>query len=307
MAVRAGKTRLHREYLSSVGGAKLLITNKERLVQIAVAGQVAFAHSFGWEISQGGQPFTLPSVGGITYNVKIGDLACGWQADHVEPGVSIRHKDNPENGGLNTLACVGNTATVTSGEAKGQQGYVTGKHGGIEHVLVWFAKETLEKLGPEDKIQIRSWGTGLAIEDIPQVKVKNLDPHLLEKMRLQIVDGVLEVPVATTVPAHLMGSGMGSATSHRGDYDIMTADPKAYKEYGLDKLRFGDLVLLQDCDTSFGRGYLEGAVTIGVVVHSDCLLAGHGPGITTLFTCKTPKLRGIKTDTANIGYWLGIL
>jgi len=285
-----------------------LKTNTEKLVQIAVSGQVAFARSFGpWEIKHDGQPFMLPSVGGITYNVKIGDLASGFEADHVEPGVSMRREDRDENSGLNTLACVGNTATVISGDAKGETGYVTGKHGGIEHVIVYFPQATLGKMGPEDKIQIRSWGTGLALTDIPEIKVKNLDPDLLAKMDLKVKEGVLEVPVTTTVPAHLMGSGMGSPSSQRGDYDIMTADPKAYKNHGLDKLRFGDLVLLENCDTTFGRGYLEGAVTIGVVVHSDCLLAGHGPGITTLFTAKTPIIRGIKNQQANIGHWLGIL
>lgn len=283
-------------------------TNSNRLVQISVAGQVSFARSFGpWEIRHDGQPFMYPSVGGITYNVKIGDLACGFQADHVEPGVSIKRKDNLENGGLNILACVGNTATVISGDAKGAKGYVTGKHGGVEHVMVWFDQETLEKLGPDDTIQIKSWGTGLAIEELPDVKVMNLDPQLLDKMNLQIKDGVLEVPVTTTVPAHLMGSGIGSLSAHRGDYDIMTADPKAFAKYELDKLRFGDLVLLQDCDTTYGRGYLEGAVTIGVVIHSDCLLAGHGPGITTLFTCKKPLIRGIKDEKANIGHWLELI
>jgi len=65
-------------------------TNSERLVQIAVAGQVAFARSYGpWEISQAGKAFMYPSVGGISYNVKIGDLASGFQADHAEPGVTI--------------------------------------------------------------------------------------------------------------------------------------------------------------------------------------------------------------------------
>ncbi len=283
-------------------------TNSDRLVQIAVAGQVAFARSYGpWEISQGGKAFMYPSVGGISYNVKIGDLASGFQADHAEPGVTIRRKDNLENGGLNTLACVGNTATVSSGDAKGARGYVTGKHGGVEHVLIWFDQDTLEKLGPDDTIQIKSWGTGLAIDEMPEIQCKNLDPDLLAKMNLHIRSGVLEVPVAATVPAQLMGSGMGSATAHRGDYDIMTADVQAYSKYGLDKLRFGDIVLLQDCDTTFGRGYLEGAATIGVIVHSDCLLAGHGPGVTTLLTCKTPKIRGIQDSKANIGGYLGIL
>ena len=31
-------------------------------------------------------------------------------------------------------------------------------------------------------------------------------------------------------------------------------------------------------------GYLKGAVSIGVVVHSDCVKMGHGPGITTIVT-----------------------
>jgi hypothetical protein len=262
---------------------------------------------FPYRITTDGKPVTLPGTGGITYNVKIGDLCCGWVADHVEPGVSLRNTDVPENGGLNTLACIGNTATVVSGEAKGAKGYVTGKHGGIEHVLTWFDQETLEKMAIGDKVQIKSWGTGLKIEEAPDVTVMNLDPELLEKMNIKVVDGVLEVPITTTVPAHLMGSGIGAASCHTGDYDIMTADPEANKQIGLDKLRFGDIVLLQDCDNQYGRGYLKGAVSIGVIVHSDCVLTGHGPGVTTLFTCKKPLIKGIKDENANIGYWLGIL
>lgn len=285
----------------------MITTNKDKLVQISVAGPVA--HSMArspYRIKTDGTPITLPGTGGITYNVKVGDLACGWVADHVEPGVSIRHKEEPENAGLNTLACVGNTATIVSGDAKGAKGYVTGKHGGIEHVLTWFDQDTLEKMAIGDKIQIRGWGTGLKITEAPEVTVMNLDPELLEKMDLKVVDGVLEVPVTTSVPAYLMGSGIGAASCHTGDYDIMTHDPEAYQQCGLDKLRLGDLVLLQDCDNQYGRGYLKGAVSVGVVVHSDCVITGHGPGVTTLFTCKKPLIRGIKDEKANITTWLGI-
>lgn len=286
----------------------MLKTNREKLVQIAVEGPVSppMARS-PYRIKTDGTPITLPGTGGITYNVKIGDKACGWVADHVEPGVSLRIKDEAENGGFNTLACVGNVATVVSGEAKGATGRVTGKHGGIEHVLTWFDQETLEKLNIGDKVRVRSWGTGLKLTDAPEIAVYNLDPDLLEKMNLKLNKGVLEVPVATTVPAHLMGSGIGAATTHRGDYDIMTADPQAYKECNLENLRLGDLVLLQDCDNQYGRGYLKGAVSVGVVVHSDCVITGHGPGVTTLFTCKKPLIRGIQSDKANIGHFLGIL
>jgi len=281
-------------------------TNRDKLVQISVAAPVAHSKARSpYRIKTDGTPITLPGTGGITYNVKVGDLACGWVADHVEPGVSIKNKDNAENAGLNTLACVGNTATIVSGEAKGETGYVTGKHGGIEHVLTYFPQETLEKMAIGDKVQIRAWGTGLKIEEAPEVTVMNLDPDLLDKMNLQIKDGILEVPITTTIPPYLMGSGIGAASCHTGDYDIMTHDPEAYEQCGLDKLRLGDLVLLQDCDNQYGRGYLKGAVSVGVVVHSDCVITGHGPGVTTLFTCKKPLIRGIKSETANITTWLG--
>lgn len=286
----------------------MLKTNKDRLVQIAVEGPVSPPMArFPYRVKTDGTVATLPGTGGITYNVQVGDLACGWVADHVEPGVSLRNKDESENGGLNTLACVGNVATVISGEAKGATGWVTGKHGGIEHVLTWFDQETLAKMNIGDKVRIKSWGTGLKLLDAPEISVYNLDPELLEKMNLKLNNGVLEVPVATSIPAHLMGSGIGAITTHRGDYDIMTADPEAYRQYNLDKLRLGDLVLLQDCDNQFGRGYLKGAVSVGVVVHSDCVITGHGPGVTTLFTSKKPLIKGIQSDKANIGHWLGIL
>ncbi len=86
----------------------------------------------------------MPGVGGITYNLRVGDLACGWEADHVEPGVSVENKENDARSGqaantaFNVLSCVGNKATVVTGDAKGAEGTVTGKHGGIEHVLVDF-------------------------------------------------------------------------------------------------------------------------------------------------------------------------
>ena len=110
--------------------------------------------------------------------------------------------------------------------------------------------------------------------------------------------------VAGKVPAYLMGSGIGSASAYSGDYDIMTGDWEEIKNCGLDDLKFGDIVMLENCDTSYGRGYLSGAVTIGVVVHSDCILTGHGPGVTTLFTAQTPVIEGILDKNANIANYL---
>mgnify|MGYP004703695545 CR=1 FL=1 len=286
----------------------MIKTNRDKLVTISVQGEVNHPKaSVPYRISVDGQPMVLPGTGGITYSHKIGDSCMDLVGDHVEPGVTATRSDANENGGFNTLACVGNEARVITGDAKGAKGYITGTHGGAEHVLMYFDAETLDKMVVGDKILVKSCGQGMKLLDAPEVKVMNLDPNLLEKMGMTIgADGVLEVPVAVQVPAYLMGSGIGANTAHRGDYDIMTHDKVAYEKFNLGKLRFGDIVALMDCDTLFGRGYLEGAVTIGAVVHSDCVITGHGPGVVTLLTCKTPKIRPVLVDKANIADYLGV-
>lgn len=286
---------------------KMLKTNLDYLVKIGVIGEISQPRKPSvYRIDTEGKAIPLPGTGGITYNWSIGDNCMNLVGDHVEPGVSMKLDDAGKNSGLNALACVGNEAKVVSGDAKGALGYVTGTHGGIEHVMVYFAQKDLENMAIGDKIMVKSFGMGLQIEDAPQVMVKNLDPNLLAKMNLNVVDGVLEIPVVTEVPAHLMGSGIGAATADTGDYDIMTHDAESFAACNLGALRFGDLVLLRDCDTSYGRGYLKGAVTVGVVVHSNCVIMGHGPGITTLFTSKTGKIKGVKTAEANIAHYLGV-
>jgi hypothetical protein len=108
------------------------------------------------------------------------------------------------------------------------------------------------------------------------------------------------VPVTTLAPAACMGSGIGQAHVGSGDYDVMTSDPETVKEYKLDKMRFGDFVALLDHDNSYGRDYRKGAITIGIVSHSDCMRAGHGPGITTLMTCPKPLIEPVIDPKANI-------
>jgi hypothetical protein len=286
----------------------MINTNTNRLVIQSVQGQISHPTSvYPYRLMHDGTSHILPATGGITYNVQIGDAAMGWVGDHIEPGVTIKAKDEKSNGALNLLACIGNEAKVVSGDAKGAEGFVTGIHGGVDHVMVYFHPKDLEKMAIGDQILIKAHGQGLQIQQFPEIMMMNLDPELLERMNIAIAgDGCLEVPVVTEVPAYLMGSGIGSPTAAKGDYDIMTADPQANKKYGLDQLHFGDIVLLRDCDNTYGRGYLKGAVTIGVIIHSDCIKMGHGPGVTTIMTCKAPKIRGIKDPKANIAHYMEI-
>jgi hypothetical protein len=276
----------------------MLRTNVDRLVKISVVGEVAspvFGRSI-YNISAHGDPIVLPGVGGITYNVRVGDLACGWEADHVEPGVSIENKENDPrygqgaNTALNVLACIGNEAVVVSGDAKGAKGVVTGKHGGIEHVLVDFPQETLEKLMLGDKVLVKAFGVGLKLLDYPEIKVMNMDPIFLEALNPKSKDDKLEIPVTHKIPAAIMGSGLGANQTYSGDYDIQLFDENVQKEYGLEDLRLGDLVAIIDADHSYGRIYRQGAISIGIVVHTNCVTSGHGPGVTTLFTSPTGKI-----------------
>ncbi len=289
----------------------MLKTNVDRIVKLSVVGDIVSPVSRQvYRITASGVPLVLPGVGGITYNVRVGDPACGWEADHVEPGVSIENKENDPrfglgaNTALNVLSCVGNDAIVMSGDAKGSKGVVVGKHGGIEHVLMDFPVETMEKMTIADKVLVRSFGTGLRLLDFPDVTVMNIDPRFLEALDLKSKEGKLEVPVTHVVPAATMGSGLGADQTHSGDYDIQMFDEKTKKEYGLGDVRLGDLVAIIDADHTFGRIYKQGAVSVGIVVHTDCVQAGHGPGVVTLFTSSKGKIVPRINARANVAAYL---
>ena len=290
----------------------MLKTNEKNIVEFVLQCQPGPPHAWqGWEVDRYGKPFILPSIGGITLNIQVGDPAFGWAGDHVEPGVSCtadtqKPFEHP-NVAVQTYACVGNKAKVATGEAKGAEGWVLGHHGGSEHVMIDFPREVKEKLTYEDKILIHARGQGLQLVDYPEIVLFNLDPDLLQKMAIvELGGGKLQVPVTTLAPAAVMGSGIGASHVAKGDYDIVTGDPETMEKYGLGKMRFGDIVALLDHDNRYGRDYRQGAITIGVVVHSDCMLAGHGPGVATLMTCGTRLIEPVIDPQANLADLLRI-
>jgi hypothetical protein len=292
----------------------LLKTNKDKLVKMSVIGEVVspVVGSAVYKVSANGDPMILPGVGGITYNVRVGDLATGWMADHVEPGVSLENRvsdtrmPHAQSRALNVLSCIGNEATVVKGDAKGEKGVVVGKHGGIEHVMTDFQPEVMEKLVIEDRVMVKAYGVGLKLLDIPEVKTANLSPRLLKAIDPKIVGEKLELPVTHVVPAAIMGSGLGRSHASSGDYDITLFCEDTVKEYGLEDLRLGDLVAIVDADHSYGRIYRKGAMSVSIVTHSDCITAGHGPGTTTLFTSKTGAIDPVIDADANIAKILGL-
>jgi hypothetical protein len=282
-------------YFEKIGN--LMRLNLDHLIELSVTGEINHPtlKKTGYVINSSGKVEVYPSVGGISYNVRIGDPAVGWMADHVEPGVSIINSgkavgEYSPNAALNVLASVGNQAKIISGDAKGEHGYVTGKHGGINHVLVDFEPEVLEKLTIGDKVQIKSIGVGLRLLDFyPDILVMNCDPKLLNKMNIQHGDK-LKVGVTHILPVQLIGSGIGSSSAYSGDVDIQIFDETAVKQYKLNSLRFGDFVAIMNTDASYGWIYKENAITIGVIVHSSSVISGHGPGVTTIMTSKSGRI-----------------
>lgn len=286
--------------------------NEAQLVRMAVIAKVANPIRYeAFEVDHEGKGHQVPSVGGIVYNVKVGDTAFGWRGDHIEPGVSMildeKNRSGRENMAFTFLACVGNEVTITSGPAKGAKGVVTGLHGGVEHVMADFPQSVLEKMSGDEKFLIKAHGQGLRIEGCAEIFCYNADPLVLKKMGIkQLAGGRLEVPVTHQVPASIMGSGIGHPDPGTGDYDITTQDPKMVKKYRLDALKLGDIVAILDADNTYGRHYYEGAVTIAIVSHSDSFLSGHGPGVTTLLSSKTGKIKPVVKANANISRVLGI-
>ena len=286
----------------------LLPTNRDALITTAVQGVIQPPGSWGYSTTYDGKSRLDLGMASINYTVSLGDTAYGWaNADHVEPDVTFqgRDKSSPSECALAILACIGNEAIVLEGEAKGAKGFYIGRHAG-SHDLAWFPKDVLEKLALNDKIQVKAKGVGLKIEGFEDVRVNKLSPELLENMGITIEDGQLVVPVVLEVPGHIMGSGIGWSFIEALDYDIQTTDPKIVEEFGLEKLRLGDLVAIRDHYDFYGNGRYEGAVTIGVCIHGWSDMAGHGPGLNPILSALPGKIK-IKLDQrANTAYYLGI-
>src|ERR1700736_4119722 len=133
--------------------------NAGELVMITVIGEIAspLVGTSPYRIGQDGVLRVLPGTGGIVLSHRVGDRCVGIAGDHIEPGLSLRNegravkgdRDGP-NQALQTLTCIGNAARVVSGPCSGKTGVVTGKHGGIDTVLIDFPARVLRRLAIGD-------------------------------------------------------------------------------------------------------------------------------------------------------------
>jgi hypothetical protein len=291
------------------------VINERELVMITVAGTIAppVLGPNAYRIGQDGRPRVLPGTGGIVLSHRVGDPCVGNAGDHIEPGVSVRNegravkgdRDGP-NQALQVLSCLGNIARVMSGQAAGATGTVTGKHGGIDTVLVDFPISKMRRMGNGDRIQIYACGAGARLIDHPDITVMNAAPRLLAQWGLKSEVGKLSVPVTHLIPSAIMGSGLGKNDTARGDYDIQMFDRQTLRRFSLGTLRFGDFVAIADADHRFGRSFARGYLGIGCVVHGESSVAGHGPGVTTLLSGPASAFSLRRDPRANIAEILAI-
>ncbi len=284
--------------ITAVGQIK---TNKDKLLTIAVQGEVAptnIANSYTttWD----GKAKLAIGVGGINYDLKLGGKIFGWaSSDRATMGVAT----TGEGGAWTNYTSIGNEVKILGGDARGEKGIVIGKF--ENYVLVHFEDHVLEKLTIGTSLQVKASGIGLEIKGYKDVFTHGISPEALEKLDIKEINGKLEVPVVKEIPAVIMGQGAGRG-SLSGNWHIQTCFPPDIKKYGLDDLRFGDIVIMQDIQTDYGMGYFKGGATIGVVCSTPSDISGLGIGVTPFLSSSSGKLTARIDPTANIAKVLGI-
>jgi hypothetical protein len=227
-----------------------------------------------------GRPFVPTGTGGVVLGLALGDSVFGFDADSASPAVSVVHPEPAARAALTAFACLGNTVTVRTGRAAGERGAVLGKRGEQGRVLAWFPPEVTALLVPGDAIAIRAIGQGARLAgragDLGG-QLLNVDPALLAGLAISSEAGGVRVGVRGLVGPKLIGNGIGRP-AHQWDLDLqVTADTAA--GLGLEHLRTGDLVAVQDLDVRHNTGYRRGWVTVGVVDTTTSPRPGHGAGL----------------------------
>ncbi len=238
-----------------------------------------------YRIDAEGRPYVPVGDGGVVLGVRLGDSVFGVDADHAAPGVCLVHPDPAARHALTAYACVGNDVVVRTGAAAGARGRVIGKRGEAGRVIVGMAQEDLARLRPGDGLSIRAHGQGASL-GVPGVELLNLDPRLLGHLPLLVGAANVTATVHGVVPSRLAGNGLGRP-AQMWDLDVQVTPSTP----GLAGLRLGDLVALDDIDVRHNMGYRRGWRTLGVVVHGDSPLPGHGPGVTPVLSGPADLLR----------------
>lgn len=308
----------------------MLRTNKNNLIKQAIIGKIShptmlvessdgFSVLSAYVTTCDGKPKIGFGLGGIKYNVRVGDSCFGWpETEYLEPGVSfmgledksgtITYVASATSTSFYKLCCVGNEVEIIEGIGKGVKGIVTGKAGYssmVSRVHAEFSEGDLEKLTIGDKGRVISYGIGLEIESFDG-RVFNMSPNFLESLGLELKDDRLQVPVVTNIPAFAMGMGSGGGPAETGHWCIQTSPPELVDDLKLRNLRIGDLVSCRDVLMSYGKGYYKGAISIGIVAFGASDQAGQGIGVFNIISSMKGKIDPVIDRESNVIKYLGL-
>jgi len=248
-----------------------------------------------YRVSADGRPYVPAGDGGIVLGLRLGESTSGRDADHAAPGACLVHPDPAARHALTIYSCIGNQATVRTGQAAGARGIVIGKRGELGRVVVSFDQHDLARMRPSDQVAVRTCGQGWRPPGFPsEVTLLNTDPAALRQLPVNVSgDGAsVTAGVRAVVPSKLAGNGIGRPAVG-WDLDL---------QLGADEdVRLGDLVAVADLDARFNLGYRRGWLTVGVIVHGASPLPGHGPGITPILTGPAEVLRSAADPAGHVG------
>jgi hypothetical protein len=261
-----------------------------------------------YRVSADGRPYVPAGDGGIVLGLRLGESSFGRDADHAAPGACLVHPDPAARHALTIYSCIGNQATVRTGQAIGARGVVVGKRGELGRVVVSFDQQDLTRMRPSDQVAVRTCGQGWRPPGFPsEVTLLNTDPAALRWLPITVAgDGTcVTAGVRAVVPSKLAGNGIGRPAVG-WDLDLQLGGPAAgggradAGAAGEDVL-LGDLVAVSDLDARFNLGYRRGWLTVGVIVHGASPLPGHGPGITPILTGPAEALRAAPDRAGHAG------
>jgi Domain of unknown function (DUF4438) len=282
-----------------------------RAVAVNLLGLVEHPELGGtpYRISADGRPYVPAGDGGIVLGLRLGESSFGRDADHAAPGACLVHPDPAARHALTIYSCIGNQATVRTGQAAGARGVVVGKRGELGRVVVSFDQQDLARMRPSDQVAVRTYGQGWRPPGFPsEVTLLNTDPAALRCLPITVDgDGAsVTAGVRAVVPSKLAGNGIGRPAVG-WDLDLQLgrpaaeggrADPGASAD---EDVLLGDLVAVSDLDARFNLGYRRGWLTVGVIVHGASPLPGHGPGITPILTGPAEALRAAPDRAGHAG------
>jgi hypothetical protein len=248
-----------------------------------------------YRVSADGRPYVPAGDGGIVLGLRLGESTSGRDADHAAPGACLVHPDPAARHALTIYSCIGNQATVRTGQAAGARGVVIGKRGELGRVVASFDQHDLARMRPSDQVAVRTCGQGWRPPGFPsEVTLLNTDPAALRQLPVNVSgDGAgVTAGVRAVVPSKLAGNGIGRPAVG-WDLDL---------QLGADEdVLLGDLVAVADLDARFNLGYRRGWLTVGVIVHGASPLPGHGPGITPILTGPAEVLRAAPDPAGHVG------